>query len=323
MLMPVSWPSYLPPLCSIDDKDDAVRSTLVLENGDKRWPAPAPPAPAAPAAPPAPVLSKAELEALERQKALDLQEKEKNEAVKSNVGVAAAASGLLALGAVSPSAAFSSMIAKFGLASICGYQAVWGVTPALHSPLMSVTNAVSGLTAIGGMVLAGGGLLPQTGAQWLAALAMTASAINIGGGFTITQRMLDMFRRPTDPPEYTHYYAIPGAVLVGCVAASTLLPDSAYSAEGFVSATYLAASVACLSAIGCLSNQKSARTGNALGLIGVSSGVAAAMASLDVPPPVYVQIVGCLGAGAFAGQSLAKRINITELPQMVSVLLFV
>ena len=59
---------------------------------------------------------------------------------------------------------------------------------------MSVTNAVSGLTAVGGMVLAGGGVVPHTPAQALAALAIGTSAINIGGGFTITQRMLDMFK---------------------------------------------------------------------------------------------------------------------------------
>jgi hypothetical protein len=57
------------------------------------------------------------------------------------------------------------MLTKFGLASICGYQTVWGVTPALHSPLMSVTNAISGLTAVGGMVLVGGGLMPTTTSQ--------------------------------------------------------------------------------------------------------------------------------------------------------------
>ena len=56
-------------------------------------------------------------------------------------------------------------VTKFGLASICGYQTVWGVTPALHSPLMSVTNAISGVTAVGGMLVMGGGLLPSTPSQ--------------------------------------------------------------------------------------------------------------------------------------------------------------
>ena len=73
--------------------------------------------------------------------------------------------GALALGSVAPNAAFSSMMTKFGLASICGYQTVWGVTPALHSPLMSVTNAISGLTAVGGMVCMGGHLLPANTSQ--------------------------------------------------------------------------------------------------------------------------------------------------------------
>ena len=80
------------------------------------------------------------------------------------------------------------MFTKFGLASICGYQTVWGVTPALHSPLMSVTNAISGLTAVGGMLLLGGGLLPDNVAHTLATAAVLTSAVNIGGGFMITQR---------------------------------------------------------------------------------------------------------------------------------------
>jgi hypothetical protein len=68
---------------------------------------------------------------------------------------------------------------------------------------MSVTNAISGITAVGGLLLMGGGLFPSTTAQWLAAIAAFISSINITGGFIITQRMLDMFKRPTDPPEYS------------------------------------------------------------------------------------------------------------------------
>jgi len=66
---------------------------------------------------------------------------------------------------------------------------------------MSVTNAISGITAAGALCLMGGGLTPQTPAQTLALGAAFVSSINIGGGFTITKRMLDMFKRPTDPPE--------------------------------------------------------------------------------------------------------------------------
>ena len=88
------------------------------------------------------------------------------------------------------------MVTTFSLAGVIGYKIVWGVTPALHSPLMSVTNAISGITAAGGLVLMGEGLLPNNTATSLAALAILVSSINITSGFIITKRMLDMFRRP-------------------------------------------------------------------------------------------------------------------------------
>ena len=94
-------------------------------------------------------------------------------------------------------------------------QVVWGVSPSLHSPLMSVTNAVSGMTAVGGMVMMGGGLLPHTTGQALATAAAGLSAVNIGGGFLVTQRMLEMFRRPDDPVEPTYLYGIPAAMFGG------------------------------------------------------------------------------------------------------------
>eukprot|EP00961_Rhodomonas_salina_P096283 1294737-Rhodomonas_salina.3 len=61
----------------------------------------------------------------------------------------------------------------------------------------------------------GGGLLPTTTGQALGSAAVAMSTINIVGGFIITQRMLDMFKRKDDPPEYSHYYAIPMATLAG------------------------------------------------------------------------------------------------------------
>ena len=103
---------------------------------------------------------------------------------------------LLALGVASPNPAFATMVTTFSLAGVIGYKVVWGVTPALHSPLMSVTNAISGITAAGGLVLMGGALLPNNTATSLAAVATLVSSINITGGFIITKRMLDMFKRP-------------------------------------------------------------------------------------------------------------------------------
>lgn len=67
---------------------------------------------------------------------------------------------VMGLGVVSPNPAFTSMLTVFGLSGIVGYHTVWGVTPALHSPLMSVTNAISGITAVGGLLLMNGGYYP-------------------------------------------------------------------------------------------------------------------------------------------------------------------
>ena len=75
------------------------------------------------------------------------------------------------------------------LACFVGYMVVWNVTPALHTPLMSVTNAISGIIVIGGMVHLGGGH------PWLAALAVLIATVNIVGGFLVTHRMLGMFRK--------------------------------------------------------------------------------------------------------------------------------
>ena len=109
---------------------------------------------------------------------------------------------------------FMSNAFTFALASLIGYRVVWGVAPALHSPLMSVTNAISGMVGIGGLFVMGGGILPETIPQTLGALSVLLAFVNISGGFVITKRMLDMFRRPTDPAEYPWLYAVP-AVLFG------------------------------------------------------------------------------------------------------------
>lgn len=88
---------------------------------------------------------------------------------------------------------FVSVFTIFVLAIYVGYYVVWGVTPALHTPLMAVTNAISGVIVVGGMLhlhdKANGPALI------LALLAVLFATINIGGGFLVTQRMLNMFRK--------------------------------------------------------------------------------------------------------------------------------
>lgn len=81
----------------------------------------------------------------------------------------------------------------FVLAVFVGYHVVWNVTPALHTPLMSVTNAISGIIIVGAMLAAG-----PADMDWGAVLgfvAVTLASINVFGGFLVTQRMLDMFKK--------------------------------------------------------------------------------------------------------------------------------
>ena len=81
----------------------------------------------------------------------------------------------------------------FVLAIFVGYHVVWGVTPALHTPLMSVTNAISSVIIVGALLAAGA---PVVGtASMLGALAVALAAVNTFGGFLVTERMLEMFKK--------------------------------------------------------------------------------------------------------------------------------
>ena len=81
----------------------------------------------------------------------------------------------------------------FVLAIVVGYHVVWSVTPALHTPLMSVTNAISGIILVGAMLAAGPEVFDWGG--WVGVLAVALASVNVFGGFLVTQRMLEMFRK--------------------------------------------------------------------------------------------------------------------------------
>jgi NAD(P) transhydrogenase subunit alpha len=102
------------------------------------------------------------------------------------------------VGANAP-AAFLAHFTVFVLACFVGYMVVWNVTPALHTPLMSVTNAISSIICIGALVQIApplaGGAPPDTWIRWLAVGGIALTAVNMFGGFAVTQRMLDMFRK--------------------------------------------------------------------------------------------------------------------------------
>ncbi|SPQ21570.1 a51a33ae-3ba4-44a4-ad1a-d0b081f11a55 [Thermothielavioides terrestris] len=287
----------------IDLSDEVVRGAIVTQNGEILPPAPRPAPPPAPAAAPA-AAKEAEVVALTPfQKAT-------REVALVTGGMGSA----LALGKLT-GPLFMSNAFTFALASLIGYRVVWGVVPALHSPLMSVTNAISGMVGVGGLFILGGGYFPETIPQVFGALSVLLAFVNVSGGFVITKRMLDMFRRPTDPPEYPWLYAIPGVLFGGgfIAAAST-------GAAGLVQAGYLLSSVLCISSISGLASQATARMGNMLGILGVGSGVLASLLAVGFSPEVLTQFGGLAAIGSILGFLIGKRITPTDLPQTVAAL---
>ena len=284
----------------IDLEDEVVRGSLVTHEGNMLWPPPPPKV-----VPPPP---KKEAAAMPEPEVVSPRDRTWNTAVATSGGMA----GTVGMALASPDPAFHQMTTTLGLATIVGYQVVWGVTPALHSPLMSVTNAISGITAVGGLVCMGGGLLPGTLGQTLATGALFLSAINIVGGFMVTQRMLDMFKREGDPDEHMQLMAMPAGAFF-----ATYLAGRALGAD-VTTMSQLAASMCCVAALAGLSSQDTSRLGNAFGIVGISAGVATTIGSLDVAGPVYGQVAAASLAGAGIGAGIAKRMAITDLPQLVA-----
>ncbi|KAK4879614.1 hypothetical protein RN001_007760 [Aquatica leii] len=287
---------------NINLNDEVVRGSIILEKGNLLWPPKVPVQPS----PPAVVQPKTVAVAV---KEVSPFMKTFKDAMMCSTGIGS----IILLGTASPNAAFTSMLTTFGLSGLVGYHTVWGVTPALHSPLMSVTNAISGITAVGGLLLMGGGYLPSNEVEALAATAAFVSFINIFGGFVVTKRMLDMFKRPDDPPEYSSLYALPAALFLGGYgwAASQGLSE-------IHQAAYLASSLCCVGALAGLSSQKTSRLGNNIGMIGVSGGIAATLGQLSPSSEVLAQMVGCAALGGGIGTVIAKKIEITDLPQLVA-----
>ncbi|KAG5800238.1 hypothetical protein H9Q69_000675 [Fusarium xylarioides] len=287
----------------IDLSDEVVRGAIVTQEGDILPPAPR-------AAPPPPPVKAEATEVTPEPVALTPWQKKTREVA----GVTAGMGSILALGKWTSPLLMSNAF-TFALASLIGYRAVWGVAPALHSPLMSVTNAISGMVGIGGLFILGGGFLPETIPQAFGALSVLLAFVNVGGGFVITKRMLDMFKRPTDPPEYPWLYAIPAVVCGGgfVAAAST-------GAAGLVQAGYLVSSVLCIGSVSSLASQATARMGNALGILGVGTGVLASLLAAGFTPEVLTQFGGLAALGTIAGMLIGKRITPTDLPQTVAAL---
>ncbi len=178
----------------INMEDEAIRGLTVIKDGAITWPAPAPKQPAAP--PPAP---KAAAAAPEKKSGHGHGSAAPMSAKALAIVFALGALAFALVGAYAP-AAFLGHFTVFVLACFIGYMVVWNVTPALHTPLMSVTNAISSIIAIGALVQiappgAAASGRPDGLIFWLALLALALTAINMFGGFAVTRRMLAMFRK--------------------------------------------------------------------------------------------------------------------------------
>ncbi len=180
-------------IINVNMEDDAIRGLTVIKEGNITWPAPAPKLPAvAPAAAKPAAASGAKKAHGHGEPSAPMP------AGKLTVMFAVAAVLFWLIGHSAPKE-FMSHFTVFVLACFVGYMVVWNVKPALHTPLMSVTNAISSIIAIGALVqispLVGAVNRPNELITWVAAVGIALTAINMFGGFAVTQRMLAMFRK--------------------------------------------------------------------------------------------------------------------------------
>ena len=164
---------------NVNMEDEVIRGTTVIKEGKITWP---PPPPTLSAAPPKPAVAPTA--------AVDHVSVAKHP-FKELLPLLMAGIVLFSVGAVAPES-FMSHFTVFVLACFVGYQVIWNVSPSLHTPLMSVTNAISGIIVIGALVQIS---QPEITVRVLAGLAILLASINIAGGFLVTRRMLEMFRK--------------------------------------------------------------------------------------------------------------------------------
>ncbi|MBW4523760.1 MAG: Re/Si-specific NAD(P)(+) transhydrogenase subunit alpha [Phormidium tanganyikae FI6-MK23] len=161
----------------VDLDDEVIRGALVLHQGETVTPLPK--------AAPVPTPQKAETPVVEVPTVI-------RRSTPSWIWTVLLGAGLLGIGTISPPS-FLSHFTVFVLACFVGWQVIWNVKPALHTPLMSVTNAISGIIILGGMLQISG--TPTSATTILGAIAILIGTINIAGGFLVTQRMLKMFQK--------------------------------------------------------------------------------------------------------------------------------
>jgi NAD(P) transhydrogenase subunit alpha len=159
-------------------EDEVIRGVTIVREGAVTWPPPAPKLSAQPAKPAAAAPA-------------DVKPVKKKSPLGSVILLVLAAAAAAGIGFGAPPS-FLTHFTVFVLACFIGYMVIWNVTPALHTPLMSVTNAISSIIVIGALIQVSS---PSSVVWILAAVAITITSVNITGGFAVTRRMLKMFRK--------------------------------------------------------------------------------------------------------------------------------
>ena len=164
---------------NVNMEDEVIRGTTVIKEGKITWPSPPPTLSAAPSKPTAAPAATVDHVSVAKHPFKEL------------LPLLIAGLVLFSVGAVAPES-FMAHFTVFILACFVGYQVIWNVSPSLHTPLMSVTNAISGIIVIGALVqISATNVIVSS----LAGLAILIASINIAGGFLVTRRMLEMFRK--------------------------------------------------------------------------------------------------------------------------------
>ena len=165
----------------VNEEDEVIRGALVLKEGKITWPPPKVVNPSA-----------IKIEPTKTSVIVNENSEKTKKQDKTILWISLITLALVGIGIGAP-ASFLTHLTVFVLACIVGWQVIWNVSPALHTPLMSVTNAISGIIIIGGMLQISGPLNSPT--TILGAIAIFVGTINISGGFLVTQRMLKMFKK--------------------------------------------------------------------------------------------------------------------------------
>ncbi|WP_144141093.1 NAD(P)(+) transhydrogenase (Re/Si-specific) subunit beta [Paraburkholderia sp. BCC1884] len=184
------------------------------------------------------------------------------------------------------------------LAIYVGYHVVWNVTPALHTPLMAVTNAISAIVIVGAMPAA-----VQTETllgRSVGVLAVALAAVNVFGGFMVTRRMLAMFKKKS----------------------KTAIAGRDEMSPNIVAVLYLLASVCFIQALKGLSHPTTSIRGNLFGMSGMAMAVLTTLAVIvehirDTPTLIGWAIVALVVSGAI-GTTMARRVEMTKMPELVA-----